>query len=186
MLIQQVSYKNYSIYQKRQSGKRRKSQCLRGFPTVSGVGIGQVVVVYPLVDLESVPNRKIEDEEIDQEITIFEKALEATREDVQLLSSRMKVSLPSSEMELFGAYQSILDSIGLDGKVINKIREGQWAQGALRKVIEKYIYQFEEMDDEYLKERMLDIKDIGRRVLSHLQAIQPKKIEYPENAVSLW
>ncbi|NQY42054.1 MAG: phosphoenolpyruvate--protein phosphotransferase, partial [Legionellales bacterium] len=89
------------------------------------------------------------------------------------------------ELAIFQAYLSILDSSSLGDEVREQIREGNWAQGSLRKVVKKYTYQFASMDDEYLKERAADVKDLGRRILSHLQALQPKEIEYPEDTILL-
>jgi phosphotransferase system enzyme I (PtsP) len=58
--------------------------------------------------------------------------------------------------------------------VIVRIRAGQWAQGALRETIAEHVKQFNAMDDAYLRERAVDIKDLGRRILMHLQTQQTR------------
>ena len=63
------------------------------------------------------------------------------------------------------------------------VRRGEWAQGALRKVIRQHVSRFEVMDDEYLRERGTDVKDLGIRVLAYLQRIQEKKTQFPDNAI---
>lgn len=154
---------------------------LGGIPCVPGVGIGQAVVVYPMADLESVPERKVED--VDEEIDLLRHALQASREDIERLKIRTEATLPKEEHALFDVYIRILDDSALGKEVIEYIREGYWSQAALKKVIKQHIFEFSSMDDPYLRERASDFRDIGRRVLSHLQAIGQQVIEYPENTI---
>src|SRR5690606_17607474 len=80
-------------------------------------------------------------------------------------------------------YLRMLDDGALPGEVANKIREGIWAQGSLKQVVQQYIRHFEMMDDLYLQERVVDIRDLGRRVLSHMQEGEHTHKEYPERTV---
>ncbi|MGA2655539.1 MAG: phosphoenolpyruvate--protein phosphotransferase, partial [Gammaproteobacteria bacterium] len=164
----------------RQGGKQSDKRIV-GFPGVSGVAIGTAVIAYPLAALDAVPDRKIKD--IDAEIEIFNKALVRTREEIKMLSERLSHHLPLEEQELFDAYLRILDNESLGIEVIAVIKKGQWAQGALKQVIAHHSRLYEEMDDAYLRERGADLRDIGRRVLSYLQADAREKIIYPEKAV---
>jgi phosphotransferase system enzyme I (PtsP) len=152
-----------------------------GIPGVSGVAIGTAVIAYPLASLDAVPDRKVTD--IEAEIDIFNKALVRTREEIKMLSERLSHHLPLEEQDLFDAYLRILDNESLGIEVITVIKQGQWAQGALKQVIAHHSRLYEEMDDAYLRERGADLRDIGRRVLSYLQADAREKIIYPERAV---
>jgi phosphotransferase system enzyme I (PtsP) len=152
-----------------------------GIPGVSGVAIGTAVIAYPLAALDAVPDRKVKD--IATEIEIFNKALVRTREEIKILSERLAHHLPLEEQDLFDAYLRILDNESLGIEVIAIIKKGQWAQGALKQVIAHHSHLYEEMDDAYLRERGADLRDIGRRVLSYLQADAREKIIYPERAV---
>src|SRR5206468_3477982 len=87
------------------------------------------------------------------------------------------------EKALFDAYLRILDSASLEAEVNAEIKSGQWAQGALRKVINNHIQQFEAMEDDYLRERAADIRDLGRRVLMHLQEGQRAIPNYPAHTI---
>ncbi len=151
-----------------------------GAPCVLGVGIGQALVVYPKADLFAVPDREIED--IESEIVLFEKALMATQQQIQSLRQRL-TGLPSEEQALFEVYLAILDRASLGEEVIHCIRQGNWAQGALRQVIAKHVKNFADMKDAYLRERATDIKDLGRRILSYLQQQSPAYIKYPRRTV---
>jgi phosphotransferase system enzyme I (PtsP) len=70
---------------------------------------------------------------------------------------------------LFEVYMRMLDDNALAGEVIQHIRQGQWAQGSLRRVVQQHIRAFEAMEDPYLRERASDIRDLGRRILAELQ-----------------
>ncbi|MFA6058575.1 MAG: phosphoenolpyruvate--protein phosphotransferase [Taibaiella sp.] len=161
---------------KTQSDKR-----IIGIPGVSGVALGTAVIAYPLAALDAVPDRKAQD--INIEIEIFNKALVRTREEIKMLSERLAHHLPLEEQDLFDAYLRILDNESLGFEVNEVIKKGHWAQGALKQVIALHSRLYEEMDDAYLRERGADLRDIGRRVLSYLQADAREKIIYPEKAV---
>lgn len=154
---------------------------LGGIPCVPGVGIGTAMVVYPLADLDSVPERESED--IEQELVDIKQALQSAREDINRLKENTKHTLPEEEHSLFDVYLRILDENALGKEVIECIREGYWAQTALKKVIKSHIHQFSSMEDPYLRERASDFKDLGRRVLAHLQANGPEDLDYPEDTI---
>jgi phosphotransferase system enzyme I (PtsP) len=139
-----------------------------GIPSAPGVGIGTGVVVYPMMDLSTVPDREPDD--IDDEIRLLEVALAASREEFRLLGERLQPVLPAEERSLFDSYQHLLATKDLGAEIILEIEKGNWAQGALRKVIQSHVAKLESLDDEYLRERAVDIKDLGHRVLSYLQS----------------
>lgn len=152
-----------------------------GIASAPGIGIGSAVVVYPLADLDAVPNRKAKN--IAAECILFCKALAITRADIRDLSKRL-TNLPIEEKALFDAYLQILDSASLEAEIIAEIEAGSWAQGALRKVISRRVQQFETMDDDYLRERAADLRDLGRRILMHLQKNNHRKIPtYPKQTI---
>jgi phosphotransferase system enzyme I (PtsP) len=67
--------------------------------------------------------------------------------------------------------------------VVGLIRSGQWAQGALSQVMIEHIRHFERMEHSYLKERAVDVKDLGTRVLAYLQAADKEERTYPEQTI---
>lgn len=159
------------------------SECLTltGAPSAPGIGFGLAVVVYPLADLAAVPDKTITD--IAAEIIVLNEALESTREDIRMLSARLSNSLPPEELALFDVYSKILDSSSLFNEITEYIEQGDWAQGALRKVAENHMRQFEAMEDAYLRERGADLYDLATRILSHLQSNQITITNYPEQTV---
>jgi phosphotransferase system enzyme I (PtsP) len=158
------------------------SKTFSGLPGSPGVAIGTAVVIYPLADLESVPNRRSEN--IEEELRLFEEAVAVTREDIHKLGESLTQNLPKEEQGIFDAYIRILDSPSFMGKVRDEILQGLWAQGALKKAIKQYVIQFEAMDDPYLRERATDFKDLGQRILAHLQFCDPQtNLTYPEQTI---
>ena len=154
---------------------------LLGIPSAPGVAIGQTVIVYPAADLDAVPDKEITD--VDTEVTILKAAIHATREDILELSERLAPSLPEAERELFTAYIHMLDSNSLEKDILLHINQGQWAQAALRQAIQTRVRQFEAMEDAYLRERAADVRDLGRRILAHLQDQTQVEIDYPEQTI---
>jgi phosphotransferase system enzyme I (PtsP) len=138
-----------------------------GIPGAPGVAIGVGVVVFPLLDLAVIPDREPED--IDAEIQLLESALSSAREDFRVLGARLSPSLPEEERALFDVYQRILDSSNLGAEIIAEIRLGNWAQGALRVVVQLHVERLANLENEYLRERATDIRDLGHRVLAYLQ-----------------
>lgn len=159
----------------------RLEYVLSGVSGASGVSIGKTIVIYPLADLQAIPDRPAEN--IPEEIAALQAAFVNTREAVKRLSKNIATSLPEEERALFDVYLKILDSASLVEEVIHEIEQGQWAQGALRRVIEKHIAKFMSMEDDYLRERASDIKDLGERVLFYLQARDNKDKEYPAQTI---
>ena len=86
---------------------------------------------------------------------------------------------------LFGVYLSILDDSTLGGEVVALIKTGEWAQGALSQVMLRHIRHFERMEHSYLRERAVDVRDLGTRVLGYLQDADRGDADYPERTV-LW
>lgn len=164
----------------RDVGKHKEKE-IQGIPGSPGVGIGTAVRVFPPADLESVPDKFIDD--IPQEIELFELALSQARDEIKTLSDRLQETLPDEDLLLFDAYLNMLDKDNLGAEVIAEIKKGQWAQAALRQVIAQHVSYFEAMDDTYLRERASDIRDLGRRVLVYLQADARAIPHFPEQTI---
>jgi len=155
---------------------------LTGIGCVPGIAIGTAVVIYPPADIDAVPRTTVED--IDNEIAIFYEALSAARENMRRLGKRMKSSVDEDELALFDVYLRILDKDNLGAEVVDEIRnEKLSAEAALAEVIKKHVLQFENMKDDYLRERASDIRDIGRRVLAELQSAHQDNIVYPRRTI---
>ncbi|MDP2226730.1 MAG: phosphoenolpyruvate--protein phosphotransferase [Moraxellaceae bacterium] len=153
-----------------------------GIAGATGIVIGRAVVMYPPADIDSVPDRIAED--TDEEIALLQQALEAVRHDVAELNEKMANTLMPEERALFDVYLRMLDDNALGGEIVERIVAGNWAQGALREVIEEHMQAFAAMDDPYLRERMADVRDLGLRILAHLQKQDGSSLrDFPEKSI---
>lgn len=159
----------------------RKIKELNGLPGAPGVGIGKGVLFFSPADLNAVPERTTL--HVQKECDLFEAALAQAREEIHQLQIRAQSLLSVAEQALFDAYMRILDSRSLMNEVTEEIEGGQWAQGALKRVIKRHILHFEALEDIYLRERAADFRDLGRRILAHLQTEKPKSLEYPKKTI---
>src|SRR5690606_16144048 len=162
-------------------GKGIQETRFLGIAGAPGAAVGSAVVVLPPADLDVVPDKHMVD--IPAELALFEAALQAVRADMRALSQKLSSQMRKEELALFDVYLMMLDDSALGGEVAAVIRTGQWAQGALRQVVSNHIARFEMMDDDYLRERASDIKDIGRRLLGNLQKAHKQALTYPERTI---
>ncbi len=152
-----------------------------GVPGAPGVAIAEAVTVFPPADLSVIPNRPCKD--IKGETRFFNECLNAVRVDISELKMKIKGQLRPEERELFDAYLHMLSDQALGNEVVAKIEEGNWAQGALASVAMEHVSNMELIDDDYLRERATDIKDLCSRVLFYLQDKQQKTMNYPERCI---
>ena len=162
-------------HQEQQDGK------FKGIASAPGIAIGTVAVIYPPANLNAVPEKSTTD--IDAEIKHFQLSLNAVRNDIRKVSDNLSSELSPEEQALFDVYLKMLDDNALGIEVINRIKQGNWAQGALCAVVRNYVRHFDMMEDAYLRERATDIKDLGMRVLAYLQEDEKEKIAYPDHCI---
>lgn len=163
------------------SGHKTSDTVFPGVSGSSGVAIGTVVVVFPHADLNQIPDRPARD--IDAEIEFFNSCLESVREDMRVLHDRIAGRVAEEERQLFDAYLHMLDDNALGKEVVDRISQGQWAQGALADVAREHVRNFEQMNDSYLSERAVDIKELCSRVLFYLQDKDRVLTEYPDDTI---
>jgi phosphotransferase system enzyme I (PtsP) len=154
---------------------------ISGVPGAPGVGLGTVVVISPVADLYAVPRQKSDDRR--RELRAFKHALSQVRVDIESVAESLRDKLSPEDLALFDVYLGILDDSRIGGEVAALIKAGQWAQGALAQVMIEHIRHFEAMEHSYLRERAVDVKDLGERVLGYLQADARDGREFPEQTI---
>jgi len=154
---------------------------ISGVPGAPGIAIGTAVVVSPIADLYAVPPRKGEDRRV--EVRAFREALECVRKDIQAVADSLGGELSPEDHALFDVYLGILDDSTIGAEVVGLIRAGEWAQGALSQVMIEHIRHFERMEHSYLKERAVDVKDLGTRVLAYLQESDKAEQTYHDQTI---
>ena len=112
-------------------------------------------------------------ENIDEEIQKLESAVKVSKEELTKVKEKALAELGEHEAEIFEAHLLVLEDPELIGSAISKIRDEKVnADYALNEIKEIFVAMFESMDNEYMRERAADIKDVTNRVLRHILGIK--------------
>jgi len=160
---------------------RQDGRVLQGQPGAPGVAIGSACVMYPFADIHAIPERHIDD--VSAELTAFDGAIERVKQDIRDMSDRLAGKLPAEERALFDVYGLMLESESFTGAMRDLIEAGNWAPGALREIIVEHEQLFGEMEDAYLRERIDDVRDLGRRILTSLQQDDRQPRQFVDHTV---
>ena len=149
---------------------------LKGIAAASGISIGPV---YKLGAEEFIVSRQaITWENIPEQIQIFEEALIKTRREIIELQKRISVDLGQDEAQIFDAHLLVLEDRMLIEEVISRLKKEQLNVAFIfSEVLKKYVNVFMQIEDEYLKERIADINDVGRRILRNILGKEKKSLE---------
>lgn len=140
---------------------------LKGIGVSGGIGIGKVLVLRK--DELSVPKRKIAHDEISKEIYHLEEALIDTRREISTLQKKISQEIGFDHGRIFEAHFLVLEDRVLIEDVITQIKNNLVnVEYAFSQSIKKYVNTLLNLNDEYLRERVVDIEDIARRVLTKM------------------
>ena len=137
---------------------------IQGIAASKGIAYGPVFL-YLQSELE-VPRYSVDADKRDAEIARFEQALITTRQQISQIQALVTKNLSEEEALIFDAHQLVLEDQALIGETIRSFQEtGLNIETCFNTVADRYIQAFAEIDDEYLRERAADIKDVAKRVL---------------------
>ncbi|WP_158971899.1 phosphoenolpyruvate--protein phosphotransferase [Paraglaciecola sp. L3A3] len=142
---------------------------LRGVPGSSGLASGTGYLLNLLVSLHNHTHKRSDDSET--QIANYRQAVKQTQDDMAVLSERMQNEVPDDVRAIFELYHHLLDANSLGREVEKKIKEGWDAPTSLKMVVEGYVRQFQSMNDPYMRERAVDVEDMGNRVLANILGI---------------
>lgn len=149
---------------------------LKGIPAAPGIAIGRAY----LVDSEEfiIPKRKIHPNESEGEIKRFKNCLLKTRKELQDIKNRIADEMGSEHAEIFSAHLLVIEDPILISDVVNKIREDLLGvECVFLDVMRKYVDVLSKTNDEYLRERVSDINDVGKRVLRNLLGTKKESLD---------
>jgi phosphotransferase system enzyme I (PtsI) len=149
------------------SGQIKGEKVYRGIAVSAGVCRGKVVVLHHA--RHAIVRRQLTPEEVVQEVKRFEHALVRTRQQITEVQRRVADTMSSSEADIFDAHLLMLEDRVLIEEVIKIIREQEAnADYAFHTASGRYISVLETVEDEYLRERAADLRDLASRVLDNL------------------
>ncbi|MCM8799187.1 MAG: phosphoenolpyruvate--protein phosphotransferase [Candidatus Omnitrophica bacterium] len=145
----------------------RQSLELKGIPAAEGIAIGPA---YKLgKEIFDIPKKSISEEEIPLQIQIFEEALTQTRKEILGLQQIISREMGKETADIFNAHLLVLEDRMFIEEVIQRLKEEKLNVAYIcSEVLKKYISIFSKIEDDYLKERIVDINDVGKRILRHL------------------
>jgi phosphotransferase system enzyme I (PtsI) len=105
-----------------------------------------------------------------EEVAKLQSAIEAARSQLIELREKTRVEVGEAEAAIFDSHLQYLEDPEFAGAALKTVQtEGITAAKAIRDLVAKYIEVFAAIDDEYLRERVADLKDVGGRLLQNLQ-----------------
>lgn len=146
------------------------SKLIKGIAASDGVAIAKAyLLVEP--DLTFDKNEKVTD--VEGEVAKFNSAIEASKVELTKIRNNAQVQLGADKAAIFDAHLLVLDDPELIQPIQDKIKnENANAATALTDVTTQFVTIFESMDNEYMKERAADIRDVSKRVLSHILGVE--------------
>lgn len=140
---------------------------LKGIPAAPGIALGRTFILDKQDFI--VPPRAIMEMEVPIEIARFEEALIKTREEIADIKKKVINELGDAHAKLFDAHLLFLEDQTVVEEVIKRVKNEKISvEYVFSEVIKKYTAIFENLEDEYLKERVSDVNDVGRRILKNL------------------
>ncbi|MFT6133481.1 MAG: phosphotransferase system enzyme I (PtsP), partial [Shewanella sp.] len=152
-----------------------------GVNASSGIAIAHGLVLGGVISLEQ---PEVSCFDIDVEIHRLKLAMQRCKDMLSSISQRFEREKSADVASIFTAFQLLLDDSSLGGEYAREVALGWQAESAVSRVSLRYIKQFLEMEDPYLKERASDIRELGQKLLRQL--IEPGRLELePDKPVIL-
>ncbi|MBP3961161.1 phosphoenolpyruvate--protein phosphotransferase [Paenibacillus lignilyticus] len=140
---------------------------IQGIGASSGIAIGKAFVL-PNWEWD-LPEQKIDVADLAREFDRLYEGIRTSKVEIEQMKDELREVVGPEETSIFDAHLAILD----DPVFMNEIqgiiqRQYKAAEVAVKEAIDHFVTMFDLLDDEYMKERALDIKDVGNRLLKHL------------------
>ncbi len=153
------------------SAPTKGEKLFRGIAVSAGICRGKILVLHRARHV--IARRELPDEEITAEVGRFEKSLVQTRQQISEVQRKVVENMGTKEGDIFEAHLLMLEDRMLVDEVIRSIREQKVnAEHAFHTVSERYTAALAGVDDEYLRERAADMRDLTARVLDNLLEVR--------------
>jgi len=146
---------------------RREEKEYKGIGASPGIAHGPVSI---LREREiAIPKYQVDAASHEAEVARFENALLSTRKQIQKIRDQVEESLGEEEARIFDAHLMVLEDQALIDEIVREMEASEEnVEASLWRVGKRYIEAFGQIDDEYLRERASDIRDVMRRLVSNL------------------
>jgi len=155
---------------------------LNGLPASPGFGRGKAFVLEPRMDLSAIKKRKTRNPE--REMERFRGAVERGIAQINTVKNRMHQLISKEESAIFDVYRLILEDPAIIHQIEAQIlEEGHVAEYAVKVVFDLYLQSIANIEDNYLRERVTDVKDAAQRLLENLSGMPGQQYRVPDDAV---
>jgi len=143
----------------------------RGIPVSAGVCRGKILVFGRT--RPSIIKREMSDGDLSEEINRLEKALVQTRHQILGVQRKVSQGMGAAEGSIFDAHLLVLEDRTLLDEVVRVIQQEKAnAEYAFHTVAERYAATLAAIEDDYLRERATDMRDVTSRVLNNLLGVE--------------
>lgn len=140
---------------------------ITGIPASPGIVFGKALVLKE--EKIVLDTQKISEDQVEAEVARFYAGREAAVEQLNSIHQRALKSLGEEKAAIFEGHLMILEDEELEEEIIDYLRSQKVnASVAASKIIDQQVEMLSEIDDEYLKERAGDIRDIGNRLIKNI------------------
>ncbi|MGY4689290.1 phosphoenolpyruvate--protein phosphotransferase [Salibacterium sp. K-3] len=142
---------------------------LEGIAASKGIAFAKAFVLeQPEMNIE-----KTQINDAEAETARFHNAVDRAKQELQVIKDKTLKDMGEDKAEIFSAHLLVLEDPEIMDGVTSKIKEEQVnAESALKELADMYVSMFEGMDNEYMKERASDIRDVSQRILLHLLGVE--------------
>jgi len=143
----------------------------KGIAVSPGIAIGSAYVIHEI--LVNSDSKRLADTEITAELAAYETARDKSAADLEALQRKVESQVGREEASIFAVHQAILRDTAFTSKIRNWIVEDRMtAAAALHRLLGEYSTVFAKTNDDYLKERLNDVRDVVVRLSGHLSKVQ--------------
>jgi len=137
---------------------------LNGIPAAPGITFGEALVVY--ADEMPISSEPIDPSKVKDEIERFESALNRTREELADLHRALAAEMGEEHAKILDSHIMMLGDELMKEETLETVRnENVNAAYAFSRIIDRTLKAFDKMEDQYLRERSEDIRDVRKRVI---------------------
>ena len=131
-----------------------------------------------------VQRRTVAQEETEEEALRLKEAVRRTIEELIEDNFRMSRKIGKEEAAIFLAHAAILEDPYYVARILKDIREnGMNAESAVLRQVDEFSKAFERVDDPYIRDRGVDLRDVGRRIIEKLTSVHQEACDFKEPVI---
>jgi phosphoenolpyruvate-protein phosphotransferase (PTS system enzyme I) len=142
----------------------------KGIPVSPGVAVGTAYCIHEI--FVNPDTKRLEDHEVTAELANYETARDKAAGELRALKHKVEQQVGREEARIFAVHEAILRDVNFTNKVRAWIVDDRMtAQAALHRLLDEYTALITRTDDEYLRERVNDVRNVVIRLSAHMSDV---------------